>query len=381
MPIQRESSGVLQRIGSIDAFRGLTMGAMVVVNNPGSWSHVYSPLRHADWHGCTPTDLIFPFFLFAVGAAIAVSKSTATDRSAWLRMLRRSLILFGLGLLLNASSMLVTRRFDLSHLRIMGVLQRIAICYALAFSVTRLLRPAGQAMLAGAVLLAYAAALLWVPFPGRDAAQPLSMTNNLCGWVDRSILGVQHLYKQGAMDPEGLLSTLPATVTTLMGFWAGRRLLSSRDGPSAVHALAWAGLLLVFLGWLWHARFGLPLNKQLWTSSYTLFSAGCSSLVLWACVLIVDRAELHRLSFPVEVLGRNAILLFVGSGILARLLSAVRIPADDGRVRTLSTWIYEAFYVPWAGTLNGSLAYALTWLGFWWVVLYVCWRRKWLLKV
>lgn len=368
-------------MGSIDAFRGLTMGAMVVVNNPGSWSHVYSPLRHAEWHGCTPTDLIFPFFLFTVGASIAVSKRTATDRAAWLGMLRRAAILFGLGLLLNASSMLVSGHLDFAGLRIMGVLQRIALCYALAFTVTRLLNPARQAVLASLVLIAYAAALLYLPFPDRDAVDPLCAEHNLCGWVDRSVLGTQHLYKNGPMDPEGILSTFPAMVTTLMGFWAGRNLLASQHRPSAVHMLARDGAFLALLGWLWSALLGLPLNKQLWTSSYTLYSGGCASLGLWACALIVDRAGLRRLSFPAEVLGRNAILLFVGSGVVARLLSAVPINDGDGGVRPLGRWIYETAFVPWAGPLNGSLAYASATLALWWLALYVCWRRKWFVKV
>lgn len=358
------------------------MAAMVIVNNPGSWSHVYPPLRHAEWHGCTPTDLIFPYFLFIVGAAVAFSKAGARDRSAWLAMLRRAGVLFALGLGLNASSMLVTREIDFAHLRIMGVLQRIALVYVLVFAATRLLNVRAQVALAAMILLGYAAVLHWAHTPG-VAAGVLTPEGNFAGWIDRMVLTQAHLYRQGPMDPEGLLSTLPAMVTALLGFWSGRLLAASRGNRmrSVLRRLAITGAVLIAAGWAWD-RLGHPINKSLWTGSYVLLTGGWAMITLALCVWIGERQSWSRLTVPFVVLGRNAILLFVGSGLAARLLSAVHVSTDNtGRPVSAGRWFYEQVCSPLAGPLNGSLLNALTMLAVWWMILWFCWRRRWFWKV
>jgi predicted acyltransferase len=369
------------RLVGLDVFRGLTMAAMVIVNNPGSWSHVYPPLRHAEWHGCTPTDLIFPFFLFIVGAALAFSKSDARGRDAWLAMLRRAAVLFGLGLMLNASSMLVTRQIDFANLRIMGVLQRIALVYMLLFALTRLVGLRGQIAIAVATLAGYALLLHRVPTPGIGAGV-LTPEGNIAGWIDRAVLTPAHVYRGGPMDPEGLVSTLPAMVTALIGWWCG--LMLARDvrvgRPPALGRLLALGVAGVAIGYGWHLA-GHPLNKPLWTGSYVLYTAGWAMIALAACVWAGQVTSLDRLTRPLVMLGRNAILLFVGSGLSARLLAAIRIDAGDTSTRTLAQWLYQRVCVPIAGPLNGSLLYAMATLAAWWLVLWWCWRRRWFWKV
>lgn len=373
------------RLASLDVFRGLTIAAMVIVNNPGSWDHVYSPLDHAEWNGCTPTDLIFPFFLFIVGASMGLSKSKPATSRVWFRMLRRAGTLFALGLMLNASSMMVRREIDWSHLRFMGVLQRIALCYAAAFALTRVLRATGQVAFGATLLLGHAALLRWASTPGSEPGT-LTPDGNFSGWIDRLTIGTDHIYKHGPMDPEGLLGTLTATVTVLMGYWtvliARRR---STDGASVTgHRLGMIvslGGACVLAGWMWENAAGLPINKQLWTGSYVLFTGGCAMISLALCMVVIDRWNWRRLGRPLEVLGMNAILLFVGSGLGARVLAATRVGEVDGKPVTLARWIYDQACVPVAGPLNGSLLFATATLAFWWMVLYPCWRRRWFWKI
>ena len=369
--------------------RGATMAAMVIVNNPGSWSAVYPPLRHAEWDGCTPTDLIFPFFLFIVGTAMAMP----VRQPAGARVLRRTLILFALGLALNASSGLVTGQFSLGELRIMGVLQRIALCYAAAAVVTRWLGIRAQVALAGAVLLGYALLLAqWPSSPG--SAFPhgdLSPAGSVVARFDRMVLTAPHLYRGGPQDPEGLLSTIPAVVTVLGGFWAGlvvRRWNSTSPRPPlrSLWGLPAAAVLAVLTGWALEAWGGVPINKALWSSSYVLYTGGWAILALWACVVLVDAGWPSRtrwstiLSRPLQILGVNAILLFVSSGLLARVLGAIRIRTPGGSVR-LGAWLHEHGFAAWLPPQTASLGYAVAMLAFWWAVLWVCWRRGWVLKV
>lgn len=329
------------RLIGLDVFRGLTMAAMVIVNNPGSWSHVYRPLRHAEWHGCTPTDLIFPFFLFMVGAALAFSKSDARGRNAWLTMLRRAAVLFGLSVLLNLSSMLVTRQIDFANLRIMGVLQRIALVYVMLFALTRLVGLRGQIVIAVAILAGYALIIHRVATPGVGAGV-LTPEGNIAGWIDRAVLTPAHVYRGGPMDPEGLISTVTALVTSLIGWWCG--LLLARDvragrrpAPARPAALGFAAIAI---GYGWHLA-GHPLNKPLWTGSYVLYTAGWAMVALAACVRAGRVMWLDRLTRPLVMLGRNAILLFVGSGLSARLLAAIRVDAGDASTLTLAPWLYS----------------------------------------
>ncbi len=388
---------------------------MILVNNPGSWEQVYPPLEHAEWHGCTPTDLVFPFFLFIVGCAMSFSLSkysqtakksgaaksqlleTEAQKNAdkkpascfllpasniYWRIARRAAILFILGLLLNTSSIALDVLLNsapvenFGKIRIMGVLQRIGLAYFISAIAVLNLSPRNQKLLAVAVLLGYWGALTVFAVGGYTAGE-LTPEGNLGGYVDRLILGSQHLYKGGPFDPEGLLSTLPAVVTVLTGYFTGEWLRVQQIKTRTSINLAICGLSCVVIGHLWGFLF--PINKQLWTSSYVVFTAGWALLLLAACYETIEVRD-WKWGRPFEIMGVNAIFLFVASGIVARILLKTHIGSGETAATTY-TWIYENWFLPWAGPLNGSLAFAVTAVLFWWLILYGMYRRGWAIKI
>ena len=362
-----------QRLVSLDVFRGLTMASMVIVNNPGDWGTVYWPLLHAEWHGCTPTDLIFPFFLFIVGVSITLSKKSA----GWGTILWRAALICALGLFLAGYP-----RFDLSRWRIPGVLQRIALCYLVAAMVYRatISDRRRQALIIGvlaAVLaLGYWAVMMLVPAPG-GLAGDLSPEGNLGAWLDRALLG-GHLWRP-RWDPEGLLSTVPAISTTLLGILAGMCLTSEWTPTRKAATLAWTGLLAVAIGLMWHLAF--PINKALWTSSYVAFTAGCAALLLAACYWAIDIRGWRRWTTPLVILGVNAITLFVASGLLVKTLALIRVDGPDGRDIAVSRWVYLHLFVPLAAPKNASLLYAIANLVLLFALLAWMYRRRLFLRV
>jgi predicted acyltransferase len=403
------------RLKSLDVFRGIAIASMILVNNPGSWEQVYPPLEHAEWHGCTPTDLVFPFFLFIVGCAMSfsLSKYTQTAKKSgaaksqlleteeqknadkkpascfllpasniYWRIARRAAILFILGLLLNTSSIALDVLLNsapvenFGKIRIMGVLQRIGLAYFISAIAILNLSPRNQKLLAVAVLLGYWGALTVFAVGGYTAGE-LTPEGNLGGYVDRLILGSQHLYKGGPFDPEGLLSTLPAVVTVLTGYFTGEWLRVEPIKTRTSINLAICGLSCVVIGHLWGFLF--PINKQLWTSSYVVFTAGWALLLLAACYETIEVRD-WKWGRPFEIMGVNAIFLFVASGIVARILLKTHI-GTGANAPTTYTWIYENWFVPWAGPLNGSLAFAVTAVLFWWLILYGMYRRGWAIKI
>jgi predicted acyltransferase len=375
-------SGAAARLLSVDALRGLTVAAMVLVNNPGTWSAVYAPLQHAAWHGWTPTDMVFPFFLFVVGVSIPLALGPALERGArWLplRVLRRAAAIFALGLLLHALPF-----FPLAELRIPGVLQRIAACYLLAALLVLATGGArgwrAQAIIAGVLLVGYWLLMTRVAAPGH-AAGDLSPEGNLSGYVDRVILGTRHIWQASRVyDPEGILSTLPATATTLLGVLAGHWLRAghSSDRPAAriVGGLAVGGLAATALGWLWGLSF--PVNKPLWTSSYALLMAGLAALALATCHWAIEVRGRRRWAVPFAVLGVHALTLFFLSSLMAKLLFIVRLGAGGPR---LQAWLFEHVFAPWASSLNASLAYALAYVLLWWAVIWALDRSGLRLRV
>jgi len=345
--------GARERLQSLDAFRGFAMASMVVVNNPGDWSTVYPPLLHAEWHGWTPTDLIFPFFLWIVGVAMTFSR-----RDSVLEAARRSLILIGLGLFLAAFPY-----FDLLHLRWPGVLQRIGVAYFLAFLVRRFLSLRGQVVTVVVTLVGYWALLVRVPLPDGTPAN-LAPGTNLAAWIDRALMQ-GHLWKQTeTWDPEGLLSTWPAVATVLLGVLAGRWLRASTDRRAVARGLFLAGAIQVAAGLLWGRWF--PINKNLWTSSYVVFTAGCSMLVFALFYFAMDVRRRRRWGRPFAVFGRNAIVLFVGSGLLARTLAVLE----------WKTPLYRALFLSWLSPYGASLLFALANLALWSVLLVWMDRRR-----
>ncbi|UCC49087.1 MAG: DUF1624 domain-containing protein, partial [Gemmatimonadota bacterium] len=316
------------RLTSLDAFRGATIAGMILVNNPGSWRYVYAPLRHAEWHGWTPTDLIFPFFLFIVGVAIPIAFSRRLGRGDSRRQLvghvmRRSLILFGLGLFMAA----FPRFSNWDTLRIMGVLQRIGVVYLIASALYLSLSQRGRWGALGLLLFGYWALMTLVPVPGYGAGN-LSAGADLGAYLDRVILGQAHLYRQAPWDPEGLLSTLPAVGTTLLGIFTGEWITSSRSSLEKVKGLLEASVVALAVGLLWHQLF--PINKNLWTSSYVVFTAGMAGLILGLFYWLIDVRSWKAWSKPFVVYGMNAIAVFVASGLLTKTLVRWQVPAGGG---------------------------------------------------
>lgn len=341
------------RIRSLDAFRGLTVAAMILVNNPGSWDYVYPPLRHAEWHGWTPTDLIFPFFLFIVGVSLAVSFSRRELAGASTRALARKAVVRGLLIVLVGLLLSGFPRYDLTHLRIPGVLQRIGVVYALTALLFLGFGPAARRRIAAVLLVGYWLLLAFVPAPG-GLAGDLTAAGNLGAWLDRFLLG-GHLWTPD-FDPEGILSTLPAVATCLLGTFAGERLLADRSPGDRATGLLLLGAALVVAGLTWSAW--LPINKGLWTSSYVLFTGGIACQALAACYWAVDVQGRDWWARPAYVFGTNALFAFVLSGLVARGLSLWRVGAP-GETVPARQWLFEQVLAPVAGPVNGSLIFAL----------------------
>jgi predicted acyltransferase len=351
------------RLDSLDVFRGMTMAAMVIVNNPGDWEHVYEPLLHAEWHGWTPADLIFPFFLFIVGTTLTMSRSHAS----WPRLLRRTLALIALGLLLGAFPF-----FALDTIRIPGVLQRIGLCYlAAAVILRRTSSPAALAGIISALTFGYWTLLMWMP-PG---AGDLSPAGNLGAHLDRALLG-RHLWKTD-WDPEALLGTMPAVATTLLGALAGITMQSANPPRRVFTTLLAGGVAGIVIGQVWSVAF--PINKNLWTSSYVFFSAGLAAVVLAACYACVDAwpsASGRAIARPFVVLGTNAILVYVLSSLLARLLDVVNIGGVTVKMR-----LYDGCCAPFASPNNASLLFAIANLALLFIVVLPLYRRRIFLRV
>jgi predicted acyltransferase len=379
------------RLTSLDVFRGMAIASMILVNNPGSWQQVYPPLLHAPWHGFTPTDLIFPAFLFISGVAMAFSFAKYTHSPnfppaapVYVKILRRALILFGLGLFLNGSTLVLKtllqgHPLDFGTLRIMGVLQRISLAYLLGAIAILNLSRRRLGFLCLAILLGYWFALTQIPVPGYGPGDLSPKgAGTLVAYLDRLILTPPHILGDGSFEPEGLLSTLPSVVTTLLGFFIGDWLQKQPVTSRTSLQMAGVAVMTMITGSLWGLVF--PINKQLWTSSFVVLSAGWSLLLLAACYELVEVRQWRSWAFPFKVMGLNAIFVFVASGFLARILLFTPVStATDAP--SLYSWMYRNGFVPILGELHGSFAIALVTLLFWTWILWGLYRRRWFFKL
>ncbi len=364
-----------RRLSSLDAFRGLTIAAMILVNNPGSWEFVYPPLRHAEWHGWTPTDLIFPFFLFIVGVSLAFSLSRRREERGggsviYLKILERSIILFVLGLFLQLFPF-----FRFAGMRIPGVLQRIAVCFFISALVYLHAGVKERLVIVAALVVGYGLALKLIPVPGYGAGM-LDPTGNLPAYVDTKFLA-GHLYEK-AFDPEGIVTTAGALATTLIGTLVGDLLRSMRTLSAKFRVLFALGLVLTPLGLVLDRW--MPINKKLWTSSYVIFTAGAALLLLGVCFFLIEVVHLRAWAFPLLVFGTNAILVYVGSGLLVRTIRQVFVTASGERV-SLPDFVYGRWLAPWAGPFLGSLLWPVILLIVWFLILLPLYRKKIFLKV
>ncbi|MEL7119903.1 MAG: DUF5009 domain-containing protein [Bacteroidota bacterium] len=428
------------RLRSLDVFRGITIAGMILVNNPGSWGHVYPPLLHAEWHGITPTDWIFPFFLFIVGVAIplAVSKRLSrgdSKQKVLLKSLSRAGIILGLGLFLAAfpnfgmpagikgiqwlhygallvliiglfllgtshvySNKQLIRRigtilfaitalilliigiqeYDLTSMRFPGVLQRIAIVYAFSAIAYLYLDWKQMVWLSVGLLLGYWALMSLVLVPGIGAPN-LEPENNIGAWLDRMIFG-NHLWVQSkTWDPEGLISTIPAIASGISGVLVGIWIKSDREAYQKVAGILAMGVIIVALGWIWHLAF--PINKKLWTSSYVLHTTGVAMLFLGVTYWLIDVLKISKWSWPFEVYGMNALFVFVLSGFIAKLFYKIYwFEAGEVKV-TLGSWIYNTFFTPFLGDYQASLAYAIANVLFFFLLSWLMYRKRVFVKI
>jgi predicted acyltransferase len=375
-----------QRLLSLDVFRGATVAAMILVNNPGDWGHIYAPLEHASWHGCTPTDLIFPFFLFIVGVSITYAMSSKkADPQAHsktiLKAAKRAAILFGLGLFLSLYPKIFTEPINaLANVRIPGVLQRIAIVFLISSIIFLKNSEKNIMRIAGGILILYWIIMTFIPVPGTGYAN-LEKGTNLGAWIDRSILTEAHLWKSAkTWDPEGLLSTLPAIASGLIGVLVGAflRRKELEDG----YKVSWlfsTGLMLFIGGMIWSLQF--PLNKSLWTSSFVLYTGGLATMILSFCYWIIDVNKYQRYTLPFVVYGKNAITVFFLSGLLPRTLNMIKLGNGDGTKVGLQSLLYTNFFSTNFSPINASLAWAIAQICFWFIILYIMYRKSIFIKV
>jgi len=387
------------RMISLDVFRGLTVALMILVNNPGSWSHIYGPLRHARWHGWTPTDLVFPFFLFIVGVAMALSFGKRVEAGADVEDLKkkvwsRGAIIIGLGLFLNAfpfnipvnaqmaanfEFMDIPRRF--LSLRYWGVLQRIGLAYLIGGLIILYLPKNRHRIMAIAVLILIYEFFMRVPLIHGWGAGSFALQDNFIRYMDMLLFGEAHLYGGTGMpfDPEGFLSTLPAVATLMSGFWLGEYLSRPIDHQEKLTNLSVIGISMFMLGSILSLL--EPINKQLWTVSYVIVMDGLAILVIVFSSFMIDVKKLDFWIKPAIVFGSNALVVFVGSGIIGRLMYMMKTTDAEGNIISIKHAIYTGFYVPLAGDLNGSLLFALTNILVWLGILWYLYSKKIFVKI
>ncbi len=375
-----------ERLQSLDAFRGATIAAMILVNNPGTWDAVYPQLRHAAWHGWTFTDWIFPFFLFIVGVAMVFAFARRMEhgippKRLFRQIVSRSLKIFLLGLFLNGFPFgLLGHPFDLATIRIPGVLQRIAVCYFLASMIYLHAGLRAQLLILLGLLAGYWGILTLVPVPGFGPGV-LDPVGNICWYVDSHLLA-GHTWTGApapGFDPEGIVSTLGALATTLSGTLLGRWLRSEHTREEITVWMFVAGNLSLLLGVVLDTW--MPINKNLWTPSYVVFMNGWALTVFATMYWLIDVKNYRRWATPFVVYGMNAIAVFVLSGLVGRLLVIVKVHRADGSALALKTYVFEHVYNAIASPFNASLLFALSFVLLMYLFVWGLWKKQWFFKV
>lgn len=363
----------MSRYIALDAFRGFTIAAMILVNLPGSRANAYGPLLHANWHGWTPTDFVFPFFVFIVGSAMYFSLSAQKNKSSGAviyQILKRGFIIFSIGLMINALSLFAE---PISQLRIMGVLQRIAVAYVFASLIAYFFSQRVIIIASISLLLFYWALL--------TLAGDLSVEGNIVRDFDLAIFGANHMWTMNgiAFDPEGLLSTIPAIVSTLAGYEITRLLVAQKDKLTAIKKMIFIGVSLAIAGLIWN--FWLPINKPLWTSSYVIFTSGIGALTLAVFIWIVDIQKIKWLEKPFTIYGQNSLFIYVLSMIWPKVfLYVIAVSASDGSTVSGYRWLYSQLAIG-LSPANASLAFALIHVVLFWLIAYGLHRKNILIKI
>ncbi len=378
------------RLLSLDVFRGITIASMILVNNPGSWQYVYPPLRHASWNGCTPTDLVFPFFLFIVGIAITLSLTKRKEEgvnqvSLIFQIVRRSILIFLIGLFLNGFP-----DFNFASIRIPGVLQRIALVYLISSII--FLKAEFKIIISLSLffLLFYWVLVALIPVPGfgnpdlsvsviTDQVTNQKVAPNIAAWLDRMLFGGHLWGATGIWDPEGLLSTIPAISTCLSGVLLGKFLQHNMDNIQKTVWIFISANFLIFTGMIWDISF--QFNKNLWTSSYVLFTSGIALNVFAVCYWLADIKKITWWTKPFVIYGTNAIAVYFLSGIFSDLLYMIKIYDTAGNVKSLSGVIYDSLFTPFFSPYVASLAWALVYVLFWLAIMWLFYRKKIFIRI
>ena len=391
-----------ERIKSIDVLRGLTVATMIMVNNPGTWGAIYPPLKHAAWSGCTPTDLVFPFFMFIVGASMwfVFQKAGCTFNALGKKVVTRAFKIWAVGFLLTwypffsfpitmAPHEIFGIEFsfpamkNLETMRIMGVLQRIGLAYGIAGLLILALKKVKYILgAAGVILVGYW--IILIVFGQGDTY--MTAAGNATQRFDLWIMGAAHLYKGYglAFDPEGLLSTIPACVNILFGYLAGRIITISKDDKLlASQQLMFWGAIGIMIGLAWDL--GFPINKPLWTSSYVFFTCGWASLLLGMCIFVIDVKKKDRWTSPFIAFGMNPLIMFVLAGVIVKTMSLIKIPYNDSTL-SLQPYLYRTIFVPLAQLVTddprlASLLWALFFICVLWVIARIMYKKNIFIKL
>ncbi|MCU4175028.1 acyltransferase family protein [Carboxylicivirga sp. N1Y90] len=365
-----------KRYLALDVLRGITIAGMILVNTPGSWSYVYSPLRHASWHGCTPTDLVFPFFLFVMGVSMFFSFSKNAyelNKHVFLKIGKRALIIFVLGLFLRTFPQW---QADFSNVRLLGVLQRIAIVYFIASLIVLSFRIRVIQIISLALLITY-----WLILYVFGGDAPYSLEQNVVGFIDLLILGEKHMYLGFGIpfEPEGLMSSIGALVSVLIGYVIGYVIVKTKRKKLPFKLLL-IGTSLAIVGWVWGLI--LPLNKALWTSSYVMYTGGLAVVCLSILIFLIDIKGYKTWAKFFSVFGVNPLFIFFISAIWVRVLSKlISFTNEDGIKINGYNALYEYIMAPLFGSYNGSLVFALLHVFIFWFIAWLMYQRKIFIKV
>lgn len=381
-----KSTTSTNRLLSLDILRGITIAGMILVNNPGSWGSIYTPLAHASWNGLTPTDLVFPFFMFIMGVSTFMSlrkyNFQATKASVW-KVLKRTALVFLVGLGLNwfgqlsrglgAGESFATAATHFDTIRFLGVLQRLALAYGFAALIALFFKPKRLIWIIGSLLVGYYLILLFGN--GFEKSE-----QNIISIIDQSLWGISHMYKDGgiALDPEGLLSTLPSIAHVLIGFLFGKMIVETKNNHKRVEKLLIWGTVLAFSGLL--LQYGCPINKKIWSPTFALTTTGFAAQLLAILIWIIDIKKKDKWSRFFHSFGVNPLFIYVFAGVLANLIGSIKV-SYSGEEISLSGYAYSVLLQPWVGNYFGSLVYALLFVSICWAVGYMLYRKDIYIKI